>query len=943
MVGLNGAVYYTGSMATVTWKGGSGTWSAGGNNWGGADQYGNSLPTYAWENKETSAIFNASGGTSISINGKVIAHGVTISSGATGYVFNGVNNGSLTVTAGGINTSEDVVINAPVTIGAPQTWNVAGDKWLTIGGDVHTIISGLTVNGPGRTVIDGSIDGGGAANVAGAAPGGITVNGGAYLYLRGSGGTNYYVNTNVVNGGLVFQPPTGTSSNYHGVISGGGWIDKWGGGTAILSGGNNYSNWTSIYDGAIQADSGAGLPSNSFLNLNGGVLQSNGAATFTRTLGTSGANKFQWNTGGGGFAAGDNPMTVNLGGGGATVNWGNNVGDSIMGILKFGSSTANNVTTFQNGINLNGGDRTIYVEDNPASSNDIAVISGNIVDISGPNWAGLIKTGPGTLNLTGANAYGDNVQSGSTTIQGGALQADRGAGLPWSSDVILSGGVLQSNSAITFSDVFWYDTPNANAISWNSGGFAAGGGKMTVDLYGDGRTVNWGTDARASIVGAMILSSTSAQYETEFRNGLNLNGAVRTIQVDENPFSTGDYAAISGNIVDSAGNGLGGIVKTGAGRLILSGTNTYGDGAGYNGFTTIQEGVLQADRGAGLSPNSGIILNGGILQSNSTITFSDPLWYYAPDSHCLTWNDGGFAAGGGKMTVNLFGDRRTIVWGTDGNVGIAGTMKLNSSSAQFETEIQNGINLNGGARTIQVNDNPDSSGDFATLSGAISGVGSWTKTGLGELRLTGAGNSYAGTTTVLDGKLILAKSSGYAIPGNLTITATTDRTFVILNGSNQIAPTATVTFGGGTWPYLSLHGNNQVLAGISDVTGNGVIQNTFDETDVTQKSTLTINNANNFSFNGYLRNTRTGTGTLALAKNNAGTLTLSGGNITYSGGTTIYGGKLVLQDITNPSFLACNINNFGVLEINAANADLDFSAPSSAMDRSISTNPANIR
>jgi autotransporter-associated beta strand protein len=923
--GITGPAVFTGAMATVTWNGGSGTWASGASNFSGVDMYGTSLPTYAWENKETSVTFNASSGTNIAIDGTVITHGLTVSAGATGYVFNGTNKGILTVTGGGINANEDVVINAPVKIGAPQTWNVASGKWLTIGGDVHTIISGLTVNGPGNTIIDGSLDGGGAANAAGAAAGAITVNGGAYLYLRGNGGTNYYVNTNVANGGLVFQPPSYTSSNYHGVISGGGWIDKWGGGTAILSGANNYSNWTSIYDGAIQADSGAGLPSNSFLNLNGGVLQSNSDVTFTRTLGTSGANKFQWNTDGGGFAAGAGPMTVNIGNNGATVNWGNSIGDSIMGTLKFGSTTASNVTTFVNGINLNGNDRTIYVEDNPSSGSDIAVIAGNIVDTSGPYWAGLIKTGPGTLKLTGANAYGDNVKSGWTSIQGGALQANRGGGLPSTSVLDLSGGVLQSDSEITFSEVFWNDSPNANSISWNSGGFSAGGGKMTVNLYSDRRTISWGTDAHSSIGGAMVLSSTSAQFETEVQNGLNLNGASRVIRVDENPFSTGDYATISGAIVDSAGNGLGGIEKTGPGRLILTGANTYGDPTGYNGFTIITQGVLQADRGAGLPAMSGVILNGGVLQSSSETTFSDPLWYWAPDGREVIWRGGGFSAGGGKMTVNLFGDKRMLNWGTDGNVGIAGTMILSSSSAQFETEVQNAIDLGTDARTVQVDDNPNSAGDFANLSGAISGSGSLTKTGLGELRMTGVGNTYTGDTTVLDGRLILAKSSGYAIRGNLTITATTDRTFVILNGPNQIAPTSVVTFGGGTWPYLSLHGNNQTLAGISDTTGNGVIQNTFDETDVTQTSKLTVNNASNFSFNGYLRDTRTGTGVLSLAKSGVGTLTLSGGNITYSGGTTISGGRLVLQDTANANFLTCGIANYGTLELNAAISDINFS------------------
>jgi autotransporter-associated beta strand protein len=927
---ITGQVYFTGAMATVAWTGGAGTWTAGGSTWTGSDMYGNGLPSYAWENKETSAAFTDPGST-VNISGTVIAHGVTVNAGATGYVFNPVNNGVLTVTAGGINASADVAIYTPIKVGAPQSWNVASGKWLTVG-DVHTIISSLTVNGPGWTNITGSLDGGGAANAGGMAAGAITISGGADLYLTG-GGKTYDVNTNVSAGRLFFWPATGQSSNYRGVISGGGWIDKYGGGTAILSGTNNFSNWLSIYEGAVQADSGMGLPSGTFLNLNGGVLQSNGAVTFTRGLGTGGG-AFQWNTNGGGFSAGDNSMTVNLYGDGRAINWGSAVGSNIVGTLKFGSSTANSVTTFQNGINLNcsvdGSNnpiaRTINVEDNPNSGNDVAVISGVIAN--GSATSRLTKTGPGTLVLTGLNTYGDGAgyDSGATQIDQGALQADFGAGYSINSGLILNGGVLQSNSAVTFAHRFWYDGWN-DSVTWYTGGFSAGGGKMTVNLYGDGRTLNFGTDARGSIAGTMILSSSSALYETEIQNGLNLNGAVRTIQVDDNQFSTGDVAVISGVISDSDTGKNGGITKTGPGRLILTGANTYGDNIGWLGFTTINEGVLQADRGVGLPAGSCLVLNGGVLQSNSETAFSTGFWY---DWGFLAWNGGGFAAGGGKLTVNIYGDGRALNWGTgDGYHTLAGTMILGSSSAEYETVIQNGINLAGGAQTVQVNDNPNTTGDFANLSGVISdtaGGGSLTKTGLGELRLTGAGNIYTGNTSVLDGRLVLAKSSGYAIPGNLTITATTDRTFVILNGSNQIAPTSIVTFGGGNWPYLSLHGNSQTLGGISDVTGNGVIENTFDETDVTQKSTLTVNCAGDFSFNGYLRDTKTGTGKLGLTKDGSGMLTLSGGNIIYSGGTIVSAGNLVLRDITNAAFLGSGVSvmGTGILELSAANTDINF-------------------
>ena len=234
--------------------------------------------------------------------------------------------------------------------------------------------------------------------------------------------------------------------------------------------------------------------------------------------------------------------------------------------------------------------------------------------ISGTGWVN--KTGPGRLVLTGASTYGDPAgYAAFTTVNQGVLQADRGVGLPTNSGLVLNGGVFQSNSAVTFNDPFWMWAPTGKEIIWNGGGFSAGGGKMTVNLFGDGRTINWGTDGHQGIAGTMILSSSSAQYETEIQNGIDLEGVVHTIQVDDNPNSSGDFATISGAISDPSGAGVGGITKTGPGLLKLTGANTYGDNVGWTGFTTINQGVLQADRGVGLPAGSCLVLNGGVCKA----------------------------------------------------------------------------------------------------------------------------------------------------------------------------------------------------------------------------------------------------------------------------------------------------------------------------------------
>jgi fibronectin-binding autotransporter adhesin len=890
---INGATYYSGAMASATWNGGAGTWTVGGTNWNSS--------AYAWENKETNATFGGTGG-AVTISGPAIAHTVTVNSGSTGYSFTG---GSLTVTAGGIAANETFTINTPVTVGAPQSWTVASGKTLTVNNAVHTVISNLTINGSGNTTIAGPIDGGGVINLyGGAAPGNITKSGTGALTL--SGASNYTGNIAVSAGTINFGPTTGVTSTYTGVISGSGTINKTDAGTAVFAGTNTYSSTTTVTGGALQANSGAGLPTTSYLNLNGGVIQSNGTVTFSRTLGTSGSNRFRLNSNSG-FAAGSGPMTVRINNGTGTITWGTTVGTNIIGTLKFGSTTAANVVTLQNGINLNAATRTIQVDDNSLTGADYAVVSG--VVSYGSGTAGLIKTGSGVLALTGANTY-----NGTTTVSAGGLQADSGAGLPTASFLSLNGGVLQCNNTATFTRTL--GTSGSGKFQWTAsgGGFSADANPMTVNI-GSGTALTWGTTVGTNIVGTLKFGSASAANVTTFQNAVNLNGANRTIQVDDNPTSVADYAKITGVI--SNGTGTAGIVKTGAGTLLLTGTNTY------NGTTTISGGVLQGDLGTGLSNSTFLSLDGGVYQTytSSTTNFTRSLGT-SGTTFQMTANGGGFSAGAGALIVNV-GNGAALTWGTTVGTNLVGTLKLSSNTAANVTTFQNAVNLGSAARTVQVDDNPNSTADYAVLSGVLSGSGSLVKTGLGTLNLTGAGNTYTGDTTVLDGQLVLAKTSGYAIPGNLTITATSNRTFVTLGGSNQINPAATVTFGGGNWPYLLLHGNNQTVAGIADTTGNGVIQSTYDRTDITQLSTLTVNNAVDNSFNGYLRNTSIGAGTLALVKTGAGTLTLSGANIGYTGGTTINGGKLVLQDVSNAAFFATSVVNNGVLELSST-TDVNF-------------------
>ncbi len=88
-------------------------------------------------------------------------------------------------------------------------------------------------------------------------------------------------------------------------------------GTVVLTGTSAYGGSTTIGTGTtgtaiLQADENAGLPTNTYLAFNGGVLQTS-AGVFNWPLAVSGTHSMEWNIAGGGFAAVDHDLRVNIG------------------------------------------------------------------------------------------------------------------------------------------------------------------------------------------------------------------------------------------------------------------------------------------------------------------------------------------------------------------------------------------------------------------------------------------------------------------------------------------------------------------------------------------------------------------------------------------------------------------------------------------------------
>lgn len=298
------------------------------------------------------------------------------------------------------------------------------------------------------------------------------------------------------------------------------------------------------------------------------------------------------------------------------------------------------------------------------------------------------------------------------------------------------------------------------------------------------------------------------------------------------------------------------LIKSGAGTLSLTNTG--------NVFTDIylNQGALLIDDLDKVNGTTNTIhFQGGTLRLAAGFT---------DDPSTKPWN---INTGGGSLDVSLVTGGVTLANGIDDTTpSTADTLNIFTRSVDTGTT---------GQLTIQ---------------------GSSSFTGTLIVR-----NSGTATITDVNG-VVLNGTTNAAINGNLEIgdLVNVNNNFdavVALGASQQIVDTASITFRGasGENAYFKLLGFNETVAGISDTTANGVIENREGDT-VASAGTLTLNTSSDFSYNGFMRDVSTGVADanpLLLTKQGTGNQTLSGANIRHSGTTTISGGTLTLTDVTN--------------------------------------------
>jgi autotransporter-associated beta strand protein len=501
-----------------------------------------------------------------------------------------------------------LTINAPLTLGAAQTWRNNSGNLLTIGGTVNTNNQNLTIDGSGNTTISGVVSSGGAIiqtgsgtltlsganthtagtvvsagtlninNATALGTGTFFLNGGTIDNTTGSalmltnnnavnlsanfafGGTN---NLNLGTGAVTMGASytitlngTGRTLTFGGAIAGGGnrTLTINGAGNTLSLGGLTISNNNTARTFTIAGTGDASIT---------GVVASGGTSTSNLTYGGSGTLTLSGtNTFTGGLTLNAGTLNINnasaLGTGTFTIAGSsnaiiNNTTGSAITLSTNNAQAWNGNFTFTGTQSLNLGTGAVTL----GASRTVTVNASNLTVggvISGAGFS-LTKAGTGTLTLGGANTY-----SGGATINAGTLNSNNASALGTGTFTIAGG----SNAII--------DNTTGSAITLSTNNAQAWNGNFT---FTGTQSLNLGT-------GAVTL------------------GASRTVTVSANNLTVG-------GVISGAGFSL---TKAGTGTLTLGGANTYTGGTTVNAGTLLVNGNNSAATGAVSVNNSGTTLGG---------------------------------------------------------------------------------------------------------------------------------------------------------------------------------------------------------------------------------------------------------------------------------------------------------------------------------------------
>ena len=633
------------------------------------------------------------------------------------------------------------------------------------------------------------------------------------------------------------------------------------------------------FDGSIKDGTAGANAKVNLTKIGGGTLTLTGVNTYTGTTTISAGSLAVEGT----LAA--TAMTIASG---ATLRGTGTVGGAVTaqagGKISPGATTGSIGTLrLAAGLTLQGATLSCTLSGNPAGANDLILLTGGALSMTGVNTVALTLTD----GFLGAGTY--TLLSGGTGTTGGI-----------------------ANLTATF--------PSGTRQGF---GFATPAGQIQIVVTGSPATLNW-TGANGGVwdlnttANNWLLGAASATFynldtvnftDASAVGAVNLTGTLAPLLVNVSSSATA-YTFTGSGVLSSAAS----LVKTGAGTLTIGGTGIHV----FTGATTLSAGTLMLDTSVATPLGTGIVnVNGGTLHlgvarsvPNSVVFTGTSNVASTSGNVNLVSNTANTLSSTSNAVVNcaIPSNLCTIQGPMDGFLGTinmgtsAGTLRLNGNINATYGSPTAAFDLGTGNATL-CNRNGDIAIEFGTVSGGANTTSQGRQSGSGTTSsstyLIGGRNTdavFAGHISSggdLSGLNIIKVGTGtWTLSGtsSYTGTLTAQQGRIILSGPLMCSGAAQVLAGATFQLGSTLTTEEMIVAGGGQLTGTGTIAG-----DLTNNGTVSC------------------TAPLAITGDviNNGTLRLTGGAALTASGTFINNGTLDL--LTGAQTLPANFVNNGLV------------------------------